>query len=165
MFNVGPGELLVIMALALIFFGPKKLPEIGRSIGNAMREFRRASNEFMDAVHNQSYEEEHAPPVKHVEYPEYAATPALSSPENYETLPYGADFYPAETHPSGDAEAVTAEQTAGTAPAIASANGESHAPPSAVPGAVAAAAPAGAEPIHPGEAGTHGAAVSPEGKA
>ncbi len=40
----GP-DLLVIMAIALIVFGPKKLPEIGQSIGKAMREFRKASEE------------------------------------------------------------------------------------------------------------------------
>ena len=38
--NVGPLELIVILAIALIVLGPKKLPEGGRSIGKGMREFR-----------------------------------------------------------------------------------------------------------------------------
>ena len=38
--NVGPLELVVILAIALIVHGPKKLPEVGRSIGKGMREFR-----------------------------------------------------------------------------------------------------------------------------
>ena len=38
--NVGPMELVVILAIALIVLGPKKLPEVGRSIGKGMREFR-----------------------------------------------------------------------------------------------------------------------------
>ena len=38
--NVGPMELIVILAIALIVLGPKKLPEVGRSIGHAMREFK-----------------------------------------------------------------------------------------------------------------------------
>ena len=38
--NVGPMELIVILAIALIVLGPRKLPEVGRSIGNGMREFR-----------------------------------------------------------------------------------------------------------------------------
>jgi sec-independent protein translocase protein TatA len=38
--NVGPLELVVILAIALIVLGPKKLPEVGRSIGKGMREFR-----------------------------------------------------------------------------------------------------------------------------
>jgi len=41
MFNVGPTELMVILILALILFGPKKLPEIGRSLGKGLSEFRR----------------------------------------------------------------------------------------------------------------------------
>src|SRR5512146_2199358 len=44
--NLGFPEMLFIFVLALIIFGPKKLPEIGRQIGKAMAEFKRASNEF-----------------------------------------------------------------------------------------------------------------------
>lgn len=38
--SVGPMELIVILAIALIVLGPKKLPEVGRSIGKGMREFK-----------------------------------------------------------------------------------------------------------------------------
>ena len=38
--NVGPMELIVILAIALIVLGPKRLPEVGRSIGKGMREFK-----------------------------------------------------------------------------------------------------------------------------
>jgi sec-independent protein translocase protein TatA len=38
--NVGPMELIVVLAIALIVLGPKKLPEAGRSIGKGMREFK-----------------------------------------------------------------------------------------------------------------------------
>ena len=41
-FNIGPGELLLILAIALVVLGPKKLPEAGRSLGRAMREFRQS---------------------------------------------------------------------------------------------------------------------------
>jgi sec-independent protein translocase protein TatB len=44
--NLGFPEMMFIFLLALLIFGPKKLPEIGRQIGRAMGEFRRASNEF-----------------------------------------------------------------------------------------------------------------------
>jgi len=44
--NLGFSEMLFIFLLALIIFGPKKLPEIGRQIGKFMAEFKRASNDF-----------------------------------------------------------------------------------------------------------------------
>ena len=39
-FNLGPGELLLILAIALVVLGPKKLPEAGRSLGRGLREFK-----------------------------------------------------------------------------------------------------------------------------
>jgi sec-independent protein translocase protein TatA len=42
--NVGPAEILVILVVALIVFGPKRLPEVGRQVGAAMREVRRMQN-------------------------------------------------------------------------------------------------------------------------
>ena len=39
-FQVGPGELIIVLVIALIVLGPKRLPEVGRSIGNGMREFK-----------------------------------------------------------------------------------------------------------------------------
>jgi TatA/E family protein of Tat protein translocase len=50
MLDIGIQELLVIMVLALLIFGPDKLPELGRRFGRAMREFRRASDEFRSTV-------------------------------------------------------------------------------------------------------------------
>jgi len=44
--NLGFSEMLFLFFLALIIFGPKRLPEIGRQVGRALAEFRRASNEF-----------------------------------------------------------------------------------------------------------------------
>ena len=44
--NLGLPEMIFIFLVALIIFGPRKLPEIGRQIGKAMAEFKRASNEF-----------------------------------------------------------------------------------------------------------------------
>ena len=48
--NLGPMEILVILVVALIVFGPKKLPEIGKSIGRGLREFKKASNEVMSTL-------------------------------------------------------------------------------------------------------------------
>jgi TatA/E family protein of Tat protein translocase len=44
--NIGLPELMVILAVALLVFGPKKLPEVGRSIGKALREFRKTTDEI-----------------------------------------------------------------------------------------------------------------------
>lgn len=46
MFGLGPGELILIFVVALIIFGPSKLPEIGKSIGRTMNEFKKASSDF-----------------------------------------------------------------------------------------------------------------------
>jgi TatA/E family protein of Tat protein translocase len=52
--SLGPAEVLVILVLALLIFGPQKMPEIGRQVGRAMREFRKAQNavrtELRDAL-------------------------------------------------------------------------------------------------------------------
>jgi len=38
--NIGPGELILVLIIALVVIGPKKLPEVGRSLGHGMREFK-----------------------------------------------------------------------------------------------------------------------------
>ncbi len=43
--SIGPWELIAILAVVLIIFGPGKLPEVGKSLGRTIREFRRASTE------------------------------------------------------------------------------------------------------------------------
>ncbi|MEM7287903.1 MAG: Sec-independent protein translocase protein TatB [Actinomycetota bacterium] len=50
MFNVGGGELLVILLLALIVLGPQKLPEVARQVGGMMRELRKVSSGFQDEM-------------------------------------------------------------------------------------------------------------------
>jgi sec-independent protein translocase protein TatA len=39
-FNIGPGELIVVLIIALLVIGPKKLPDMAKSLGNGMREFK-----------------------------------------------------------------------------------------------------------------------------
>jgi sec-independent protein translocase protein TatA len=48
--NLGFPELMVLLVIALIVFGPKKLPEMGRTIGKSLREFRRASAEIRNEL-------------------------------------------------------------------------------------------------------------------
>jgi sec-independent protein translocase protein TatA len=50
MLNIGTPELLVILVIALIVVGPRRLPEIGRTIGRALNEFRKVQDEVRDMV-------------------------------------------------------------------------------------------------------------------
>ena len=50
MFGIGLPELLVIMAIALIVIGPKKLPDLARALGKGMAEFRKATQEIKDSL-------------------------------------------------------------------------------------------------------------------
>lgn len=50
MFGMGIQELILIFIVALIFLGPKKLPEIAKSLGRATREFKKASQDFKQAM-------------------------------------------------------------------------------------------------------------------
>jgi len=51
--NLGLPEMIFIFVIALIIFGPKKLPEIGRQVGKALNEFKRASNEFKAQIESE----------------------------------------------------------------------------------------------------------------
>ena len=62
MFDIGLQEMLVIGVLALLVFGPSKLPELGRMLGRAMREFRRASDEFRSTVESNLHINDLDPP-------------------------------------------------------------------------------------------------------
>jgi TatA/E family protein of Tat protein translocase len=51
--NLGWPEMIFLFVMALIIFGPKKLPEIGRQVGRALNEFKRASNEFKAQIESE----------------------------------------------------------------------------------------------------------------
>ena len=69
---LGASEILILLVVALLLFGPRKLPELGRMVGRGMAEFRKASNELRDTIEQEvkSYENVIAPPS--------AATPPTS---------------------------------------------------------------------------------------
>jgi Tat protein translocase TatB subunit len=91
MLNIGPSELIVIFLVALIVVGPKRLPEIGRTIGKSLREFRRATDDFKqqldfgidrDEFLDQAHEEE--PNGQEPAKPSLPAPP----PDDPETQPH-----------------------------------------------------------------------------
>ena len=58
--NIGWGELLLIIIILIVFFGPKRIPDIAQSIGKGIREFRKATRDIQDQV-TQAVNEEPRP--------------------------------------------------------------------------------------------------------
>jgi TatA/E family protein of Tat protein translocase len=56
---IGFPELMIILVVALIVFGPRKLPELGRSLGRSLNEFKRASNELKQTLDDEIRLDEH----------------------------------------------------------------------------------------------------------
>ena len=93
MFDIGLQEMLVIGVIALLVFGPSRLPELGRMVGRAMREFRRASDEFRSTVET-NLNLSDSDPVIHTT----PSTPAPATTTTATTLP--SELEP--THASTD---------------------------------------------------------------
>lgn len=87
---LGVPELIFIFILALLIFGPRKLPEIGRTVGKGLAEFRKASNDLKRSINTElALEEQPAPPpVRTWEPPALTAarSPQPAAPPPPETL-------------------------------------------------------------------------------
>jgi sec-independent protein translocase protein TatA len=92
--SIGMPELIIIFVIALIIFGPRKLPELGRSLGKSLAEFKRASNELKSTLEEeirieeqQQQRAEAAKPAAHTTT-EPAATPTVfATAPAEETIP------------------------------------------------------------------------------
>ena len=62
--SIGMGELLIIFVIALIVFGPRKLPELGRSLGKTLGEFKRASNDLRNTLEEEIHVEDQTQSVR-----------------------------------------------------------------------------------------------------
>jgi sec-independent protein translocase protein TatA len=62
LFNLGGGEIILILALVLILFGAKKLPELAKGLGTGIKEFKKATREVTDEIQNAP--EDTAPPAR-----------------------------------------------------------------------------------------------------
>jgi TatA/E family protein of Tat protein translocase len=79
--NLGMPELLMIMVLALLLFGPKKLPEIGKSVGKALGEFKRASNDLKRTIEDEMEKASSAVKIDDPPHDPAKAEPAKAEPE------------------------------------------------------------------------------------
>jgi sec-independent protein translocase protein TatA len=104
MFDIGLQELALIFVIALLVFGPKNLPQLGRSLGRAMREFRRASDEFRSTIETnlKINELDPIPDPTPTATPDPVAEPAASAEALPESVlnPYDAPSVPV---PEGEA--------------------------------------------------------------
>jgi len=78
LFNLGGGEIILILALVLILFGAKKLPELAKGLGTGIKEFKKATREVTEEVSNAM--DETPPPAKRLP-PTPPATPSPEAPE------------------------------------------------------------------------------------
>jgi TatA/E family protein of Tat protein translocase len=91
-------EMVVIAVIALIIFGPRKLPELGKSLGKSIAEFKRASNELKNTLEDEIRTEELQDARKSAQIPPTASV-APAAPAPVATAPEG------ETTPRADAGA------------------------------------------------------------
>jgi Tat protein translocase TatB subunit len=118
--TLGGPELFLIFVVALIVFGPRKLPEIGKSLGKMMAEFRKASNEFRSTIESEVEAEKIRDSLR-IEPPQVVpAAPAF--PLATSTPPEGAPAVAAEAGTATEpAPAPAAESVAVSEPAAAAA--------------------------------------------
>jgi sec-independent protein translocase protein TatA len=74
--SIGMPELIIIFVIALIIFGPRKLPELGRSLGRSLHEFKKASNELQRSLEEEIRVEEQRAPATAAAAPTAQAAPA-----------------------------------------------------------------------------------------
>jgi TatA/E family protein of Tat protein translocase len=111
--TLGVQEMVVIFLVALVLFGPKKLPELGRTIGKAITEFRRASNDLKATFERemQSLERE----TESLKDVSHAITADIQQATNYDypyyDSSYGSDSY--DSHTATNQSTVSASEVTG----------------------------------------------------
>ena len=131
--SLGAEEMVAIFVVALLLFGPKELPKLGRTIGKAMTEFRRAQSELKTTFNREMQNLERETGIK-----ELTATTFNSNSYNYDQSTYDTTYYdsaynnsPTTTEANGasatQGAGTTALQIEGAAGSIASGHLDAHA--------------------------------------
>ncbi len=115
--SLGMGELLIIFVIALIVFGPRKLPELGRSLGKTLGEFKRASNDLRNTLEEEIHVEDQTrrdpPPPARASAPPADDPHSLDDPNSLEAQSHGEERTPHESVRSADASASSAPDPSG----------------------------------------------------
>jgi TatA/E family protein of Tat protein translocase len=90
-------EMVVIAVIALIIFGPRKLPELGKSLGKSIAEFKRASNELKNTLEEEIRTEELQDARKSAQIPPTAAAPPSTPAPDVTGPPEGGETTPRES--------------------------------------------------------------------
>ena len=120
-------ETIFLFVLALLVFGPKKLPEIARTIGKALNEFRRASNEFKAQIEQE---------IAHLEVEKTSILPPAKSPEGTASRTLPATVAPVEE----SKEPLPKVETPAETPAISATENSDESAPTLSPEVVASVA-------------------------
>jgi Tat protein translocase TatB subunit len=107
MLNIGPQELILVLIIALVVVGPKRLPELGRTIGRGMREFRKMQDDVRDTL-KIDLDPDPEPPKKPVAKPHMARNTEPDDPD--EVIEAPADVVADRSDPSPDETSPTPEQ-------------------------------------------------------
>lgn len=149
---IGLPEMMALFVIALLLFGPKKLPELGRTLGKGLTEFRRAKNELKATLESHMNEIERETRIE---------SPSSSDSSNY-TYPYedynqyGSDYHAPDRQLTSEQQAVVEENAAQADPAAHGVPAAEHSP---VEGTVPRTN--GVQPVHVAQEEKH-AEATPE---
>jgi len=107
--SIGMPELIVIFVIALIIFGPRKLPELGKSLGKSISEFKRASNELRNTLEDEVRLDEQRQKTSPA-----TPIPAASSTTPLTSVPTDGDTPSVPTDGESAAEPVARQSTTGS---------------------------------------------------
>jgi sec-independent protein translocase protein TatB len=150
MFGINPMELMIILMVALIVVGPKRLPEIGRTIGRAFSELRRVQEEVRDTIRFDLEDDEPEPPTRPVRRERSSDSPRTPSAAELASAGERERTEVPASEPDGRPQ-VASEVAPEVAPEVAS-DGAPDAAPDVAPDAAPDVAPnvAGEAPAHSG---------------